>query len=373
MIVDTATIYIKSGKGGDGCTSFRRLKYIPKGGPDGGDGGDGGSVVLRASHEVETLLDFAGRHHWKAQNGQPGMGKQMYGKSAPDLVIALPPGTLVYNDDTDELLVDLVEDGQEFVAAQGGKGGLGNEHFKSPTNQTPTESTPGEAAEEFNLRLELKLIADIGLVGKPNAGKSTFLSAVSEATPKIADYPFTTLKPQLGIAELSGHRRLVVADIPGLIANAHQGSGLGIQFLKHIERTRLLLHLIEIEPTDRSDPAENYQTIRNELVSYSVEMGAKPEVIALTKLDLLGGEEDQRVAIELIEGELGVKVFAISSATRKGLEPLLDHCWQVLRDSKMPDRKGWGRDEEVREIEKREAAQQAEGEDDGGDDGDAAS
>ncbi|WP_432798867.1 GTPase ObgE [Poriferisphaera sp. WC338] len=359
MIVDTATIFVKSGKGGDGCNSFRRLKYIPKGGPDGGDGGDGGSVILRASDEVETLLDFAGRHHWKAQQGQQGLGKQMHGKSAPDLIINLPAGTLVYNDVTDELIIDLVTVGDTYVIAKGGKGGFGNEHFKSPTNQTPTETTPGEPAEEFHLRLELKLIADIGLVGKPNAGKSTFLSAVSEATPKIADYPFTTLKPQLGIAELTGHRRLVIADIPGLIANAHKGSGLGIQFLKHIERTRMVLHFIEIEPTDNTDPISNYHTIRNELVSYSVEMGAKPEIVALTKLDLLGSEEDQQTAVDLIETELGIKVFPISSATRAGITELLDHCWQTLRDTKAPDIKGWGRDDEVREIENRKASEQA--------------
>ncbi|QDU32415.1 GTPase Obg [Poriferisphaera corsica] len=356
MIVDSAKIFVSSGKGGNGCLSFRREKYIAKGGPDGGDGGDGGSVILKASPDVETLLDFAGRHHWKADKGQPGMGKNMHGKAADDLTVNLPIGTLVYNDDTGELIVDLTDEGQEYTIAKGGKGGRGNDRFKTPTNQVPTEWEPGGEAEEFNLRFELKLIADVGLVGKPNAGKSTFLSAVSDATPKIADYPFTTLTPQLGIASIIGNRRLVIADIPGLIADAHLGTGLGHQFLRHVERTRLLLHIIEIEPTDNSDPIENYHTIRQELDAYSSILGDKPEVLALSKLDLLGTKEDQQVAIELIQDHLGTdrKIFPISSATGQGTEALLEECWRLLRDSRDRDQKGWGRDDEADAYDQRE-------------------
>ena len=342
MIIDSATIQVRSGKGGQGCVSFRRMKYIPKGGPDGGDGGDGGSVVLHASPEVDTLLDFAGRHHWFAEDGKPGMGKSCYGKDGEDLTVALPPGTLVYHAETGELLVDLDTPGMTYEAAAGGKGGKGNERFKSATNQTPREAEPGEPGVELPLRLELKLIADVGLIGKPNAGKSTLLAAVSAATPKIADYPFTTLQPQLGIADLPGSgasgysRRLVIADIPGLIERASEGAGLGTRFLRHVERTRVLIHVLDPEPADGSDPVDNYHVIRRELAQHSEALAAKPELIAISKVDLLGGQEDHAAAVGLFEERLDRRVLAFSSATRTGLNELLEAAWGML-----------GRDDEV--------------------------
>lgn len=341
MIIDSANIVVKSGKGGDGCVAFLRMKYVPKGGPNGGDGGDGGSVILHASPEVDTLLDFAGRHHWKAEPGGPGQGKGCDGKKGQDLTVALPPGTLVYHAETGELLVDLDTLGKTFVIAKGGKGGRGNARFATATHQTPREAEPGEPAVEVPLRLELKLIADVGLVGKPNAGKSTLLSVVSSATPKIADYPFTTLQPQLGIAELANHggegqpplgygRRLVVADIPGLIEKASEGAGLGTRFLRHIERTKLLIHVLEPEPGDGSDPIENYRAIRRELEAHSPELAAKHEIIALSKMDLLGGEEDHAAAREMIGDALGKPVLSFSAATRQGLTDLLEAAWARL-------------------------------------------
>jgi len=338
MFVDSATIHVRSGRGGDGSASFRREKYIPKGGPDGGDGGDGGSVVLIAADNVDTLLDFAGRHHWHAEPGQPGRGKGCDGKRGADLEVRLPPGTMVYDADTDALLVDLDALGKRFVVAPGGKGGRGNQHFATSTNQTPTEAEPGGPAVEFALRLELKLIADVGLVGKPNAGKSTLLSRISKATPKIADYPFTTLEPNLGIAELPGSpgrgrfvaRRILVADIPGLIEKAHTGAGLGTRFLRHVERTRLLVHLIEIDPADGSDPVANYHAIRNELASYSDELAAKPQLIALSKMELAGDAEDRAAAVAMVGAELGRSVIGISAVTGEGLPQLLEACWSRL-------------------------------------------
>lgn len=387
MFIDSANILVRSGKGGDGCVAFHREKFVAKGGPSGGDGGNGGSVILVADPSVETLMDFAGRHHWFAQPGEQGKNKGMHGKNASDLEIRLPVGTLVYEnppeqdipdeldpedpdalfeqyfmtgqerahlatvrspqpgeDPTGPLLCDLDSPGKRVVIAQGGRGGFGNKHFATPTNQAPREFTPGEPVIEKFLRLELKLIADVGLLGKPNAGKSTFLSSVSAARPKVADYPFTTLAPQLGIAELPGGsrgpRRLVVADIPGLIEGAHEGHGLGIRFLKHVERTRVLLHLIELEPTDGSNPIDNYRIIRNELEQYSEVLANKPEVVVLTKTDLLGDEADAQAAVELISGELGVPTLTMSSATGANVDRVLEACWQALADHK-PERPAW--------------------------------
>lgn len=330
MIVDSANIVVRSGKGGDGAVTFRRMKYVPKGGPDGGDGGRGGSVILVAEAEVETLLDFAGRHHWFAENGGPGMSKQQHGKDGADLRVHLPAGTLVYDQRTDDLIIDLDQPGKTFVVARGGRGGFGNEHFKSATNQTPRQSTPGEPGEEHELRLELKLMADVGLIGKPNAGKSTFLSRVSQATPKIADYPFTTLAPQLGIVRLAGDRRLVLADLPGLIENAHQGHGLGVRFLRHIERTRVLVHLIEVEPADGSDPVDNYRTIRRELEGYAAGLAEKPEIVALSKMDSLASEQDREAAAAMMREALGKQVLTLSSVSGWGIEALLEACWSAL-------------------------------------------
>jgi len=333
VFADHAVIEVKAGDGGPGCVSFRREKYIPKGGPEGGDGGDGGSVVAVADPSINTLVDFRHRHHYKAQSGEPGRGKNQHGANGADLEVALPPGTIIMDAVTGEILADLTV-GDRVVIAKGGKGGWGNDRFKSPTNQTPRESTPGEPGVERTIRLDLKLIADVGIVGKPNAGKSTLLAALTRATPKIADYPFTTLSPQLGIAELNASMRIVLADIPGLIEGAAQGTGLGHEFLRHIERTRVLIHLIEAEPADGSDPIENYRVIRSELGQYSGSLAEKPEIIAVSKIDMLLEDADVQALITRVRAELGldasVEVFAISAATRKGLTPLLEACAQKL-------------------------------------------
>jgi len=330
MLIDHAVIYVRAGRGGDGVVSFRREAYVPKGGPDGGDGGDGGDVILQATPGVDTLLDMAGRHHWKATPGQPGHGKSQSGGRGQDLVIALPPGTLVYDDEAGTLVADLDTPGKRVIAAAGGRGGFGNEHFKTATHQAPREATPGQPGEEKRLRLELKLIADVGLIGKPNAGKSTLLAQVSRARPKVADYPFTTLEPKLGIAELPGFRRLVLADIPGLIEGAHTGAGLGHDFLRHIERTRVLVHVLEVEPADESDPVDNYHMINRELAEHSPALAAKPQIIALNKMDLHTGEGDQRTAVELVSQALGKPVHPVSAATGEGTRDLLEACWNHL-------------------------------------------
>ncbi|MCW5757687.1 MAG: GTPase ObgE [Phycisphaeraceae bacterium] len=330
MFADRATITIYAGKGGDGCVSFRRAKGLPKGGPDGGNGGDGGSVVLVADENIGTLLDYRGKHDWRARGGRPGEGAQRSGACAEDLELLLPPGTLVYDDITDELLYDLGP-GDRVVAARGGKGGFGNEHFKSATYQTPREATKGEPGEKRRLRLELKLIAEVGLVGLPNAGKSTLLAATTAASPKVANYPFTTLSPQLGIAELDASRRLVIADIPGLIEGAAQGAGLGHEFLRHVERTRVLVHLLDLSP-DTGDVAGNYRKIRTELGQYAPALLEKPELIALNKADLFVDEDELAQTIAGVQRELGVdaKFLVISGASRQGLRELLEEAWKLV-------------------------------------------
>lgn len=330
MFADRATITIYAGKGGDGCVSFRRAKGLPKGGPDGGNGGDGGSVVLVADENIGTLLDYRGKHDWRARGGRPGEGAQRSGACAEDLELLLPPGTLVYDDITDELLYDLGP-GDRVVAARGGKGGFGNEHFKSATYQTPREATKGEPGEKRRLRLELKLIAEVGLVGLPNAGKSTLLAATTAASPKVANYPFTTLSPQLGIAELDASRRLVIADIPGLIEGAAQGAGLGHEFLRHVERTWVLVHLLDLSP-DTGDVAGNYRKIRTELGQYAPALLEKPELIALNKADLFVDEDELAQTIAGVQRELGVdaKFLVISGASRQGLRELLEEAWKLV-------------------------------------------
>ncbi|MCG3122736.1 MAG: GTPase ObgE/CgtA [Phycisphaerales bacterium] len=332
MFVDRAIITVRAGKGGDGCVAFRREKGEPKGGPNGGDGGKGADVVLVAEDGMHTLYDFRGVPALEAKDGDPGGGKQCHGADAPDLIVKLPPGTLVYNDQTGELMTDL-KPADRVVIAKGGKGGWGNEHFKSSTNQTPRRATPGAPGESFRLRFELKLIADVGFVGLPNAGKSTLLAALTRATPKIADYPFTTLSPQLGISELDAMRRIVMADIPGLIEGAAQGAGLGLDFLRHIERTRVLVHLLDAQPPDGTTPAQNYRTVRHELTQYSEALASKPELIVLNKIDLLMPEEVE-VAVKSLARELDVDprvgVLAISGAANTNLRPLLDKLWAML-------------------------------------------
>jgi GTP-binding protein len=340
LFVDRATIFVRSGKGGDGCLSFRREKFVPKGGPDGGDGGDGGDVILRGDDGLTTLLPLTPRPHYRAKNGQQGTGKSMHGADGADRLVNVPPGTLVYEADTGELLADITEPGQTFVAAPGGRGGFGNEHFKSPTNQTPREVTPGEPWVERTLRLELRLIADVGLVGLPNAGKSTMLRAVSRARPKVADYPFTTLSPHLGIAQLPGDRRLVFADIPGLIEGAAEGAGLGHDFLRHVERTRLIVHVVDVAPLDGSDPLEAYELIRRELHAYSAQLAEKPEIVAFNKLDLLPEDEAEKV-VRRMAGRLGLDedgYVLTSGATGVGRDALLEACWSRLGPV---TRRGW--------------------------------
>jgi GTPase len=332
MFVDEAVIHVKAGDGGDGCVSFRREKYIPKGGPDGGDGGDGGSVILEADPNKNTLIDFSGRHHWKAGRGMGGMGKKMAGLNGDSLVIHVPPGTLVYDADHHILIADLDAAGKSMVAARGGKGGRGNWHFKTPSLQAPRYAEPGVEGQERKLRLELKLIADVGLVGMPNAGKSTLLRSVSAARPKVADYPFTTLEPQLGIVELDGERRLVLADIPGLIEGANSGAGLGHAFLRHIERTKVIVHLLDMYPLDGSDPVENYRVIRNELAAFSPVLANKREVIAANKMDLAIDDE----AIDHLRKELPDKmIFPISGVSRRGVQELMDVLWRIVSEEQV--------------------------------------
>jgi GTP-binding protein len=331
MFVDEADIHVTAGNGGHGCVSFRREKYVPKGGPDGGDGGNGGSVILIADPNKDTLMDFAGKHHWKAKNGQGGMGKKMAGVNGDDLVVPVPVGTLIYDDVHHVRLADLNKPGKKCVVAKAGKGGLGNWHFRSSTNQAPRYAEPGTEGQQRKLHLELKLIADVGLVGMPNAGKSTLLRAVSAARPKVADYPFTTLDPQLGIAILPGERRIVIADIPGLIEGAQNGAGLGVAFLKHIERTKIIVHMLDLYPSDESDPAKNYRTIRKELEAFSPELGGKREVIAANKMDLA---IDDKALKKLKRSLKGKEIFAISGASHSGVQPLLERLWQVLQENK---------------------------------------
>lgn len=334
MFVDRALITVRAGNGGSGHVSFRRQKYEPKGGPDGGDGGKGGDVWLVADEGLNTLLDFRGRPDWEAQDGNPGGKKQCFGLDGHDLEIKLPPGTLVYDNQTGDLLVDLAP-GQRFCICRGGKGGFGNEHYKSPTNQAPTYAHPGFPGDKKQVRLELKLLADVGLLGKPNAGKSTLLAALTRAHPKIANYPFTTLAPQLGVAEVDAQRRMVIADIPGLIEGASQGAGLGLDFLRHIERTRVLVHLLDVLPEDGSTPAENYKMIRAELAAYSPVLAEREEIIVLNKLDLIPDEADREKAIKNLRAKLklgrDVEVIGISAAGRLNTKPLLEKLWSVVR------------------------------------------
>jgi GTPase len=333
MFVDEAKIWVKAGDGGNGCVGFRREKYIPKGGPDGGDGGQGGHVYFEAVADVDTLLDFAGRHHWRAGDAKPGQGSNKHGSDGQDLVIRVPAGTLIYDIDLDLLIADLNQVGMKVTICQGGKGGRGNRVFATSTNQTPRNAEKGVPGQERNVRLELKLIADVGLVGMPNAGKSTLISRCSAARPKIADYPFTTLEPVLGIVDLSNFRRFVMADIPGLIEGASEGAGLGHDFLKHIERTTLLVHLLDIMPIDGSDPADNYHAIRNELAQHSEVLARKPEVIVVNKIDL---DPDGEKLAELRE-HLGPDIMPVSAATGQGIRPLIELLWQKVKGQKTDD------------------------------------
>jgi GTPase len=320
--IDRVRIRVKAGDGGSGVVAFRREKFVPMGGPDGGDGGRGGDVKVRADSNLATLLDYTYRDAWEAESGSNGSGSNRSGASGGDVVLPVPPGTTVRDVDTGELVAELLEDGQEAVIAQGGRGGKGNAFFVTSTHQSPREFQPGEDGQARVLELELKLIADVGLVGQPNAGKSTLLSVISAARPKIADYPFTTLSPNLGVVPLSDGRTFVVADLPGIIEGAHEGKGLGLQFLRHIERTRLIAFLV---PIDSMDWQEEYDQLRREIAAHSTELAQKPHCVVFSKMDLLGETEAPP-----IEAPDAFGVFAISSAARLGLEDLMAAWWNEL-------------------------------------------
>jgi GTP-binding protein len=334
--VDEAEITVFAGNGGNGCISFRREKFIPLGGPDGGDGGDGGSVWLVADENLNTLIDFRHERQFRAQRGQNGMGREMYGKAGEDVEIRVPVGTEVINVATDEIIGELLEHGARLLVARGGKGGMGNVHFKSSLNRAPRKATPGTPGEERDLRLEMRLLADVGLLGFPNAGKSTFIRAVSSATPKVADYPFTTLHPNLGVVRVEAYRSFVVADIPGIIEGAAEGAGLGTLFLRHVQRTRVLLHLVDMAPFDESiDPAEQVRAIENELRKYDPAMLEKPRWLVLNKGDLLDDEERAARAAEIIE-KLDWKEpwFVVSAIGREGTWPIMLKIQQFFDDQK---------------------------------------
>jgi len=334
MFVDRVELYCKAGNGGRGMVSFRREKYVPRGGPDGGDGGNGGSVIVRAVANADNLAPLVHKKHWHAKSGQPGGTSLCTGASAEDLIIPVPPGTVVRDRDRGHLLKDLVNIGDEVVVARGGRGGRGNKHFASATNRTPREFEPGEEGEERSIALELKIIADAGLIGFPNAGKSTLLSRLSRATPEIADYPFTTKHPNLGIVSIGGDAALVLADLPGLIEGASQGIGLGHEFLRHVERTRVLIHLVEPFPADESDPVANYHTIRRELAQYSRALAEKPEIVCVSKAELTGADAVKNRLAEC----LGHEVLLISSVTGQGLSQVVAKAVQLLQEQKAVER-----------------------------------
>ena len=330
MFVDRVEIFVKGGDGGRGAASFRREKFVPKGGPDGGDGGDGGSVIIRADPNADNLAALTMKKHWKAKSGEAGMGAKCAGSDAADIVLLVPPGTLVRDRERGNLLKDLVREGDEVVVGKGGKGGRGNVHFKSSVNRTPRQYEPGGEGEERWVSLELKVIADAGLVGFPNAGKSTLLSRLSRATPEIAPYPFTTKAPHLGIVTLGGDAGFVLADLPGLIEGAAQGVGLGHEFLRHVERTRVLVHLVEPFPSDDSDPVKNYHTIRKELTEYAIPLHEKPEIVCVSKAELTGADDVRK----RLADDLGYDVMLISAVTGQGLSKLVGQVAQLIADLK---------------------------------------
>ncbi|MDA3934666.1 MAG: GTPase ObgE [Gammaproteobacteria bacterium] len=330
--VDEATIQVSAGKGGDGSASFRREKYVPFGGPDGGDGGRGGSVWMEAISGLNTLVDFRHARQFRAESGQSGRGRQMTGRSGADICIEVPLGTQVFAQDDGQLLGDLINEGDRLCVAEGGAGGLGNLHFKSSTNRAPRQTVPGKPGEQRQLRLELKLLADVGLLGFPNAGKSTLISAVSSARPKIADYPFTTLYPNLGVVSIAADQSFVIADIPGVISGAADGAGLGLQFLRHLQRTRLLLHLVDMQPLDQTEPVASVRAIEHELRSYDAELASKPRWLVLNKCDLMPtGEAEQLAADVLDQLQWQDPWFMISAVSGQGLKPLMHAIMQHLQ------------------------------------------
>ncbi len=328
--VDEVIIKVEAGKGGNGCMSFRREKFIPFGGPNGGDGGDGGSIYLEADSHINTLVDYRYQRQFKADNGKPGEGSLCRGKSAKDLYLKVPVGTIIYDYETEELIGDLVEPGQTICVAKGGFHGIGNARFKSSINRAPRQTTPGKPGDHRQLKLELKLLADVGLLGLPNAGKSTLINKISNAKPKVADYPFTTLHPNLGVVRVDHSQSFVIADIPGLIEGAAEGAGLGIRFLKHLSRTKLLLHLVDIEPVDGRDPVESVETIFAELQKYSQELAHKPRWLVINKIDLVLDEERQAMIDDIVKRlNWQGPVYAISAATGENTQQLV---FDIMRD-----------------------------------------
>jgi GTP-binding protein len=329
MFVDEVIIKVKAGDGGNGCMAFRREKFVPKGGPSGGDGGRGGDVVFLASPHYNTLLHFRFNPEHTAERGRHGEGSNRSGRNGASIDVPVPIGTIVYDAETGDVIHDFAVDGERFTIAKGGRGGRGNQHFATATHQAPTRHEPGRPGGEFKLRLELKLLADVGLVGFPNAGKSTLISRISAARPKIADYPFTTLEPNLGVVQAEGMRTFVVADIPGLIEGAHLGHGLGIQFLRHVERTRLLLHLVDVSGASGRDPVNDFGVILEELASYSEELPNKPMFVVATKMDA-AQDEEQVEALEAVARERQMPFFQISAVTGMGLEELVREMARVV-------------------------------------------
>ncbi|MEK6755683.1 MAG: GTPase ObgE [Bacteroidota bacterium] len=331
QFIDQATIYVKAGNGGNGAISFRREKFVPKGGPDGGNGGDGGCVRIHADRQLSTLLDFKYKRHYRAGNGEHGRGKTQTGKNGADVILKVPCGTLVRDSNTHEVIADLVGQDDEIIVAHGGKRGKGNAEFATSTNQAPRVAEPGTPGEEHELLLELKLLADVGLVGFPNAGKSTLISVVSAAKPKIADYPFTTLAPNLGIVRIAEGKSFTLADMPGLIKGAHAGKGLGIQFLRHIERTKVLVFMIE---SISEDPKRDYEILLNELASYNSELARKPRIVAMSKIDLF--EDKALKKLRKVSFGKKIPVVRISAITRVGIDTLVDEMWRALRSHSQP-------------------------------------
>lgn len=333
--VDEAPIRVFAGKGGNGCLSFRREKYIPKGGPDGGDGGDGGSVIVEADDAVNTLIDYRYKRSYRADSGEPGRGANCRGKSGADLTLKVPVGTTIIDEDTQEVLGDLTENGQRLKVAQGGFHGLGNARFKSSVNRAPRQTSDGSAGEERSIRFEMKVLADVGLLGLPNAGKSTLIRAVSAAKPKVADYPFTTMVPNLGVVSRDRHRSFVIADIPGLIEGASEGAGLGIRFLKHLTRTRLLLHLVDMLPPDGSDPVENAKAIQRELERFSTTLAERDRWLVLNKLDLLPPDELEQRCQEVVDGlNWQGPVFRIAAINQTGTDKLTAEIMDYIEELK---------------------------------------
>lgn len=340
--VDEAKVYIEAGKGGNGACSFLRLKFMPNGGPDGGNGGDGGSVYLRSDESINTLVDYRYIRSYKAENGEKGSGANCTGKSGEDLYLRVPVGTMIYDDDTDELIADLTHPGQEACVAKGGRHGIGNSRFKSSVNRSPRRTIPGQEGEKRNLRLELKVLADVGLVGMPNAGKSTLISAISAARPKVADYPFTTLYPYLGVVSVSRFKSFVIADLPGLIEGAAEGAGLGIRFLKHVARTRLLFHVVDVAPTDESDPVENVKTIIGELTKYSEDLLNKERWLVLNKVDLLPPDAVEAHCKNIVDRlNWQGRVFIISGLAQEGLTDLAKQAMHYLDEQDAGGKEDW--------------------------------